>query len=98
MTKSFILDVSVVKTTDDLFDEVHRVLCPDFKGFGRSWNAFVDILRGGFGTFEENESVEIILKGIKKMKKHFPESQFGHFMKVLKNADNVTVSQIEQVR
>lgn len=94
MAKSFILDVSKVKTTDDFFDEVHRVLCPDFKSFGRNWNAFIDILRGGFGPFEENESVEIILQGIKKMKKHLPESQFGKIVKLLENADNVTLSQM----
>ncbi len=94
MAKSFVLNVHGVKTVDDFFDEVQRVLCPDFKGFGRSWNAFNDVLRGGFGTFEENESVEIVLQGTKKMRKHFPESQFRYLLKLLENADNVTLSQV----
>ena len=94
MTKSFILDVDTVRSMDDFYDEVHRVLCPNFKSFGRNWSAFKDVLRGGFGAFEENESIEIVLKGIKKLKMYLPESQFSRIMKFLENADNITLTRI----
>ena len=77
---------------DDFYDEVQRVLCPGFKGFGRSWNAFRDVLRGGFSAFEENESIEIVLEGMKKMKKHLPESQFRRIIKYFDDADNITLT------
>ena len=94
MTKSLILDVGAVRSMDDFYDEVYRVLCSDFKSFGRNWSAFKDVLRGGFGAFEENESIEIVLKGIKKLKMHLPESQFSTIMKYLENADNITLTKM----
>ena len=75
---------------DDFYDEVHRVLCPRFKGFGRSWNAFRDILRGGFLEFELDESINIIIADSKKMSKHLPESQYNRFIKYLEEASNVS--------
>lgn len=92
MTKSIILDVGTVRSMDDFYDEVQRALCPSFKGFGRNWSAFRDVLRGGFLVFEENESIEIVLEGIKKLKMHLPESQFRRIMKCLEEADNVTLT------
>ena len=63
--KKFILNGSKMTSMDEFYDEIQKQLCPGFKKMGRNLNAFNDILRGGFGTFELGES--IILEFQKKI-------------------------------
>lgn len=93
MTKKFILDGTQVTSMDSFYDEVQRILCPGFRGFGRNLHAFRDVLRGGFMVFEENEVVEIELIGSKKMKKHLPEGHYNQIVRIFKEAENVKFSQ-----
>ncbi len=88
--KTFVIEGSRVKSMDEFYDEVQRVLCPRFKGFGRSWNAFRDILRGGFLEFDLDEPINIIILDSKKMSKHLPESQYSRFIKYLDDASHVS--------
>ena len=89
--KSFVLDGSSVHSVEEFFDEVHRVLCPGFKDFGRNWHAFRDVLRGGFLTFELGEDIEVTLKGTKKMKTQIPESQYNRIIKTFEEASHITL-------
>ena len=91
MKKSFVLDGSSVKSVDDFYDEVQRVLCPGFKSFGRNWNAFRDVLRGGFTAFEEDEEIDVIISSSKKMRKNLPESQYRHIIRYFEEAENITL-------
>jgi RNAse (barnase) inhibitor barstar len=50
--RRFVLDGRRIRTFDEFFDEVSRVLIPG-RTWGRNLDAFDDILRGGFGTPEE---------------------------------------------
>jgi len=93
MTKKFILDGNQITSMDSFYDEVQRILCPGFRGFGRNWHAFRDVLRGGFRAFDENENIEVVLIGSKKMKKHFPESQYNRMVKIFEESENVIFSQ-----
>lgn len=67
MKKKFILNGNKFDTLEGFYDEVGRILCPGFK-WGRNLDAFNDILRGGFGAFEYNESIELIWKNSSKSK------------------------------
>jgi hypothetical protein len=91
MKKSLVFDGSSVKSMDDFYDEVHRVFCPGFKGFGRNWHAFRDVLRGGFLVFEEGEEITVTISGSKKMRKHLPESQYNRIIKYFEEASNITL-------
>ena len=91
MKKSFVLEGGEIQSVDDFYDEVQRVLCPRFKGFGRNWHAFRDILEGGFLEYEKGEDIDITIKNSKKMKKQFPESQFRKIIKYCEEASNVTL-------
>lgn len=51
-------------TKDEFWDEVHQVLCPSLKHFGRNWDAFIDILREAFGSFEYGENIIIKIKDL----------------------------------
>ncbi len=87
--KTFVLDGSKIESLSSFYDEVHRVLCPSFSGFSRNWNALVDVLRGGFGTFEEGESVQVILIQSKNVEQNLSESEFRHVTKIFTEADNI---------
>lgn len=63
--KSFVIDGS----KHDFHSEINKNLCPKFKRYGKNYNAFVDILRGGFGEFQEDESVEITVINSVKLNK-----------------------------
>ncbi|WP_375205725.1 barstar family protein [Hyphococcus sp.] len=52
MLKQFQIDGSNIKSLDDFYDEISRVLIPNVF-WGRNLDAFDDILGGGFGTPDE---------------------------------------------
>ncbi len=66
--KIFIMNGRNISSIEEFHDEVQNVLCPKFTRYGRSWNAFNDILRGGFGTFELGEKIIIIFKNKRNTK------------------------------
>lgn len=53
----------------DIHSEFGKKLCPKFRGYGKNMHAFIDILRGGFGSFDEDESVEITVINSDKLLK-----------------------------
>lgn len=65
--KTFEIDCSVIHNINDFYNEIERVLCPNFCGFGRNYSAFEDILRGGFGSFEWKEPIRVIFHNIKNL-------------------------------
>ena len=76
-------------TIDDFYSEVQRVLCPDFKKIGRNLDAFVDVLRGGFGTFNLGEEIEITIRNRKFARKHLPESFMRKILRIIDDVSNV---------
>lgn len=66
MKKTFVIDGNNFKSIKGFYKEVNKVLCPEFKGMGRNFDAFNDILRGGFGAYEYNESIQVIWKNSSK--------------------------------
>lgn len=56
-----VLDGNAFDSLDSFFDEVERKLTRglDFE-FGRNLNAFVDVLRGGFGVHDYEEPLKLI--------------------------------------
>ena len=87
--KKFVLDGHNIKTQDNFFDEIHRVLCPGFKFFGRNWNAVNDILRGGFGAFELGENILIQFKYVNSTKKRIGDNIFNKFERIVKQNSNI---------
>ena len=68
--KEFTLDGKNMTSVENFYKEVERVLAPTMKKMGRNLHAFRDVLRGGFGAFEEGETIQIRVAGKKHMKKH----------------------------
>ena len=87
--KEFVLDGQNMNTLDEFYDEVQRVLCPLFKGFGRNWDAFNDILRGGFGTFEYGEEIILKFKHKNFVKKHLGENFVNTVTEIIGDNKNV---------
>ncbi|MHA1961616.1 MAG: barstar family protein [Candidatus Thorarchaeota archaeon] len=88
-TKLFVFDGHRATTLGAFFDEVIRVLCPDFKRFGRNWDAFVDVLRGGFGQFEEGEKIRVAFVNRAAMKRSLEESQYRKIFSIIEESENV---------
>lgn len=60
--KHFIIDGKNINNLDAFYDAIQQVLCPEFAGFGRNLDAFNDILRGGFGAFDDFEPIILEFK------------------------------------
>ena len=65
--KQFIIDGSSFNNLNSFYDELERVLCSNFH-MGRNLNAVDDVLRGGFGKFEYEESIDLIWRNSQKSK------------------------------
>lgn len=74
--KTFVINGNNFSDLNGFYDEVQKTLTDNFNGFGRDFDAFNDILRGGFGRFEIGEPIEIVWKSSKKSKKDldYPET------------------------
>lgn len=75
-------------TDNDFWDEIQRVLCPQFKEFGRNWNAFIDILRGGFLTFDYQKKIIVKFKNRKFAKKQLGKT-FEKAIKIMEETENI---------
>jgi RNAse (barnase) inhibitor barstar len=90
MTKrEFVLDGHNMKTLEEFYDEAQKILCPTFKHFGRNWDAFNDILRGGFGAFELGEEILLKVKYKNYIKKHLGEHFLKDFTEIVELNKNV---------
>jgi hypothetical protein len=56
----FVLDGARVAGLEGFWDEVERVLLPPTTVWGRSLDAFNDVLRGGFGTPDDGFVLRIV--------------------------------------
>jgi len=65
MKKQFTIDATNFSTLNEFYDEVGKVLCPNFE-WGRNLDAFDDILQGGFEVYEYEEPVELVWKNSEK--------------------------------
>jgi len=63
--KQFTIDGTNFSTLNGVYDEVGKVLCPDFE-WGRNLDAFNDILRGGIEEHEYEEPIELVWKNSEK--------------------------------
>ena len=73
------LDFRQVHSDDDAWDEIDRKL--GFNGFGRNLDAFVDVLRGGFGHFTVNEFAKLVVRGKQTAAAHC--TKWGKIQKIL---------------
>lgn len=87
--KEFVLDGRHMTSVDSFYDEVQRVLCPEFIGFGRNLDAFNDVLRGGLGTFEDGEKIRLRVIHLREMLALLPKDFVRQVLSVIENRDNV---------
>ena len=87
--KEFILDGKNMTSVENFYQEVQRVLCPSFSKMGRNLHAFRDVLRGGFGAFDEGETIQLWIIHKKHMKKHLQEGFGNTIFKIIEESANV---------
>ena len=87
--KEFILDGKNMTSVENFYQEVQRVLCPSFRKMGKNLHAFRDVLRGGFGVFDEGETIHLWIIHKKHMKKHLQEGFVNSIFKIIEESANV---------
>ena len=90
-TKEFILDGKNMSSVENFYQEVQRVLCPSGLKMGRNLHAFRDVLRGGFGAFDEGETIQVRIIHKKPMKKHLQEGFVISIFRAIEEAENVSL-------
>jgi len=87
--KEFILDGKNMTSVENFYREVQRIVCPDFQKMGRNLHAFRDVLRGGFGAFEEGETIHLWIIHQKHMKAHLKAEFVNSVFRIVEESDNV---------
>ena len=87
--KTFILDGHKMKTEIEFYNGVQRVLCPSFSKMGRNLDAFNDILRGGFLTFEYGEEITLQFKYRKYAQKHLGRGFIKKIEQIIASNENI---------
>jgi RNAse (barnase) inhibitor barstar len=82
--KHFIIEGKRIHDRTGFYDEIHLVLCPKFSGMGYNLDAFVDVLRGGFGAFDRGEKIIIEFKDYSSAKKSLGDGFFSKIISFLK--------------
>lgn len=73
------------------YDEIERKLCPGFEGFGRNLDAFSDVLFGGFGVFEPQESIVLVWENSGKSKEDLGEALFYKLLDIIKHHKHISL-------
>jgi RNAse (barnase) inhibitor barstar len=89
--KTYLLDGRKMTDLDGFYDEIQRVLCPNFEFFGRNLDAFNDILRGGFGGFEEDEPIKIVIEATDQIERGLGSRKFEIIKEILADHEHITV-------
>jgi hypothetical protein len=87
--KEFVLDGKNMTSVEKFYEEVQRVLCPSFSKMGKNLHAFRDVLRGGFGPFDEGATIKLWIMHKKHMKKHLPEGFVNSIFRIIDESSNV---------
>ncbi len=82
--KTFIIDGENFHDIKGFYDEIVSVLTNDFKGFGRNYDAFDDILYGGY-QFEFKEKIILVWRNFDKSKKELPEEFLKNILEIIRN-------------
>ena len=83
--KKFIIDGKNFHDLRGFYDEVVKVLTNNFKGFGRNYDAFDDILYGGEEPFEFKEKITLIWRSFEKSRKELPKEFLENILEIIKN-------------
>ena len=88
--KYYVIDGANFHDAKTYYDEVNRVLCPDFKEFGHNLDAFNDILSGGFGKYEYGEEISLTWLNSDKSKSDLLEL-FQTLVEIINDHKNITL-------
>ena len=66
-SKTIILDFKNIYNIGLFYDEIQNKLTDNCVWMGRNLDAYNDVLRGGFGVFDEDELVNIVFINIRSM-------------------------------
>jgi|SRR3989344_6027732 len=85
--KEFLIDGKNFSNLKGFYEEVEKSLTMETKDFtmGRNLNAFNDILSGGFGKFEYEESIILIWKNLEKSKKDLTSDEIKRIIKIIES-------------
>ena len=87
--KEFVLDGKNMTSVEKFYQEVQRVLCPNFSKMGKNLHAFRDVLRGGFGAFDEGETIRLWIIHKKHMKEHLQDNFVNSIFRIIDESTNV---------
>jgi RNAse (barnase) inhibitor barstar len=85
--KEFLLDFSNCNNLDDAYHVFNNKI--GFSEFGFNLSALIDILRGGFGHFEYDEDITLIILGQNNAEDKVED--WDEIKKIMDEAENVTV-------
>ena len=85
--KEFLLDFSNCNNLNDAYNVFNNKI--GFSEFGFNLSALIDILRGGFGHFEYDEDITLVILG--KNNAEDKVEDWDEIKKIMDEAENVTV-------
>ncbi|MDD5770182.1 MAG: barstar family protein [Candidatus Gracilibacteria bacterium] len=88
--KTFTINGNHLTSLDDFYLKIEDLFLQNSTlKFGKNLDALNDILYGGFGSFEENENIEIVWQNFEKSKKLIKNIDL--IEQIIKNHKNIFI-------
>ncbi len=84
--KTITIDGGRFDNLESFYDEIQRLFCPGFVGFGRNLDAVNDLLHGGFGVFAYEEPIEIVWRDTDRSRLRLDHAALFRYLRGVREA------------
>ena len=95
MTAEYVVNGTRITSEKVFYNEIEKVLTHGLNWkIGRNLNAFADVLRGGFGTFDCDEKIVLKWINFSKSEAHLKPIFLKRVLEIIEESENVTLIKV----
>lgn len=95
MKAEYVVNGTRITSEKVFYNEIERALTYGLNWkIGRNLNAFADVLRGGFGTFDCDEKIVLKWKNFSKSEAHLKPVFLKRVLEIIEESENVTLIKV----
>tara|TARA_R110002012_G_scaffold283800_1_gene474335 strand:- start:719 stop:1009 length:291 start_codon:yes stop_codon:yes gene_type:complete len=95
MKAEYVVNGTRITSEKAFYNEIEKVLTYGLNWkIGRNLNAFADVLRGGFGTFDCDEKIVLKWKNFSKSEAHLKPVFLKKVLEIIEESENVTLIKV----
>ncbi|AWX44814.1 hypothetical protein HME9304_01819 [Flagellimonas maritima] len=95
MKTEYVVNGTRITSEKVFYNEIEKLLTYGLNWkIGRNLNAFADVLRGGFGTFDCDEKIVLKWKNFSKSEAHLKPVFLNRVLEIIEESENVTLIKV----